>query len=107
MKRVLLLFVILAVASTLSAQEKTVSTRDELTRAIQNAKPGTTILIAPGTYRGGLSFIQLRGAKDKPIVLAASDPKRPPVFEGGASCFHLTDPSYLTRSETEMRRPTI
>jgi hypothetical protein len=95
MKRVLLLFVILAVASTLSAQEKTVSTRDELTRAIQNAKPGTTILIAPGTYRGGLSFIQLRGAKDKPIVLAASDPKRPPVFEGGASCFHLTDPSYV------------
>ncbi len=73
----------------------TVSTRDELVRAVRSAKPGTKVLIAPGTYRGGLNFNQLRGAKDNPVVLAASDSKRPPVFEGGASCFHLTDPSYV------------
>lgn len=72
-----------------------VSTRDALRQAAQKAQPGTTILIAPGTYRGGLSFARLRGEKGKPIVLGALDEKRPPVFKGGTSCFHLTDPSYV------------
>ena len=95
MKFILSVATLLAVASMLTAQEMTVSTRDDLVRAAQNAKPGTRILIAPGTYRGGLSFNKLRGEKDKPIVVAAADPKRPPVFKGGASCFHLTDPVYV------------
>lgn len=95
MKRLLLLSVILTFASNASAEEATVSTRDELVQAAQNAEPGTRILIAPGTYRGGLSFNKLRGEKEKPIVLAAADPKRPPIFKGGASCFHLADPAYI------------
>ena len=95
MKSIFSIATLLTVASTLTAQETTVNTRDELTRAVQNATPGTKVLIAPGTYRGGLNFNQLRGEKDKPIILAASDPERPPVFKGGASCFHLTDPSFV------------
>lgn len=95
MKFIFYIATLLTVVSTLTAQETTVNTRDELTRAVLNATPGTKVLIAPGTYRGGLNFTRLSGAKDKPIVLAASDPKRPPVFKGGASCFHLTDPSYV------------
>ena len=72
-----------------------IRTRDELQQAARNAQPGATILIAPGTYRGGLSFARLRGEKGKPIVLGALDAKRPPVFKGGASGFHLTDPSHV------------
>lgn len=72
-----------------------VRTRDSLIRAVENARPGTKILIAPGTYRGGITFNQLRGTKDKPIILAAADPDRAPAFKGGAACFHLTDPAYV------------
>lgn len=95
MKQLFLLSIILTVGLEVAAHEISVSTRDELVRAAQNAEPGTKILIEPGTYRGGLSFNQLRGEKEKPIVLAASDPRRPPVFKGGTSCFHLTDPTYV------------
>jgi hypothetical protein len=83
-----------------------VSTRDELRRAVQSAHPGTKILIAPGTYRGGLNFTRLRGTKDKPIVLAALDTKRPPVFKGGASCFHLTDPGYVELHDLVLKEAT-
>ena len=73
----------------------TVSTRDELISAVINAVPGTRVLINPGRYRGGIDFSDLRGTESRPIVIAAADPRKPPVFEGGASCFHLTNPSHV------------
>lgn len=73
----------------------TVGNTQQLQRAASNAKPGTRILIAPGTYRGGLSFRRLRGAIGKPIILAAQDAKRPPVFKGGNSGFQFSEPAYL------------
>lgn len=73
----------------------TVRTREELVQAVQAAKPGATIAIAPGTYRGGLYWTNLRGTKDQPIVLAALDPARPPVINGGADCLHLVDAEYV------------
>ena len=72
-----------------------VSTRAELQQAVRLAKPGTRIRIAPGTYRGGLMFANLRGSKGRPVVLAALDEDQPPVFEGGATGIQLTDPSYV------------
>jgi len=89
---------IAALGSTPSfADDATVRVADvaELRRAVAAAKPGTRILIAPGTYRGGLSFNRLRGAKGKPIVLSAADPKKPPVFEGGGSVLHFSDPAWI------------
>ncbi len=72
-----------------------VSSRDELVTTVQNADPGTKVLIAPGEYRGGMNFSGLHGTKGTPIVLAALDPENPPVFVGGASCIHLTSSSYV------------
>ena len=54
-----------------------VSNRDQVVAALNQAKPGTTILIEPGTYRGGLSRDNLQGTADRPIVIAAADPERP------------------------------
>ena len=71
----------------------TVKTRDGLIRAVRNAKAGTKILIAPGTYAGGLRFDGLQGEQGKPIVLAAADPAKPPVISGGFSGLHFTDPA--------------
>ena len=73
----------------------TVADTDGLRRALAEAVPGTTIRIAPGTYRGGLSARGLRGEPGRPIILAAADPGRPPVFEGGDSGLHLSDPAHV------------
>src|SRR5688500_10288210 len=72
-----------------------VRSRDELVRAAAAAEPGTRIAVAPGTYEGGITLPNLRGAEGRPIVIAAADPARPPVIEGGAFCLHLTDPAYV------------
>jgi hypothetical protein len=72
-----------------------VSNRDQLVAALNQAKPGTTILIEAGTYRGGLSRGNLQGTADRPIVIAAADPEHPPVIEGGGSCLHLSDPAHV------------
>jgi hypothetical protein len=97
-----LLLVDIAAAQSVSARAATtqaageivrVRTRDELQQAVAAAKPGTKIALAPGNYAGGLSFAGLRGEKDRPIILAAEDPTKPPVIEGGNSCLHLSDPA--------------
>lgn len=75
------------------SQTVTVSTRDQFVKALEQAKPGTTILIASGTYQGGLHFNGHQGQEGKPIILAAADKDNPPVFQGRNSCFHLTDPA--------------
>ena len=81
--------------SAASAVSVQVGTRGELQQAVAKAQPGTRIVIAPGTYEGGLTFTRLQGSKDQPIVLAAADPARPPVIQGGGSCLHLSDPAYV------------
>lgn len=85
----------------------TVNSRDELVQAIRDARPGTAILIAPGTYRGGLQFAGITGAKDRPVVLAAADPDNPPVFKGGASCLHLTDPAFVELRDLVLTGATV
>lgn len=61
-----------------------VSTLNELRQAAASAGPGTTILVAPGDYVGGVFLSNLHGAEGRPIVIAARDPKNPPRFIGGA-----------------------
>lgn len=89
-----LLFVLLAPALAVAADVK-VTTRDELLRALAEAKPGTRVLLAPGDYEGGLSLKDLHGAPGKPIVIAGVDSKNPPVIKGGTECLHLSDVTHL------------
>ncbi len=72
------------------AEPVTVRTVDELLRAAGAARPGTTIRLAPGEYRGGIHLNGLKGAPSHPIVLAAADAKRPPVIRGGNSGLQLS-----------------
>ncbi|MCS6860173.1 MAG: hypothetical protein NZT92_07630, partial [Abditibacteriales bacterium] len=72
----------------------TVRSTDELRRAVAAAKPGTRILLAPGEYEGGL-YWTLKGEPNKPIVIAAADPKNPPVIKGKAEGMHLSDAAYV------------
>lgn len=74
-------------AATIPARGDEIRIRnsEELTRALREAQPRTTILVAAGTYRGGLTRNKLTGTKDAPIVIARADAANPPVIEGGIS----------------------
>jgi hypothetical protein len=72
----------------------TVRSADELRRAVAAATPGARILLAPGEYEGGLYFT-LKGEPNKPIIIAAADPKNPPVIKGRAEGMHLSDCAYV------------
>ncbi len=86
----------LCAASAVARATETVrvGTQAELVRALAAARPGTTILIGPGKYRGGLSA-RLAGTKDEPIVVAGADASDPPVMEGGGGGLHLRSPAHV------------
>lgn len=73
----------------------TVSNRSQLTTAISRARPGDSISLAPGTYRGGLAFENLQGTADQPISIGGADADNPPVIEGGTSGLHLSSPAHV------------
>lgn len=87
------------VATTLQAKQAEavieVANREELIAAVSNARAGTKIQIAPGEYRGALTFSNLRGTKAQPVVLEARDANRPPVIAGGRSGIHLRGPAHV------------
>jgi hypothetical protein len=52
---------VLLLSQSAMSQTVTVNTRDQIVKAVEKATPGTTILIAPGKYQGGLHFNGLQG----------------------------------------------
>jgi hypothetical protein len=83
-----------------------VQNRDEFARALAGAKPGTTISLAPGTYRGSLAHAGLRGTKKLPIVIAGGDPKNPPVIEGGGGGIQLSSPQHVELRDLVIHKAT-
>ncbi len=77
------------------AEERRVRTRQELQRALSEARPGTSILIEPGEYAGGFFANTLQGTREQPIVIAARDPRRPPVIRGGSNAFQFSGARHL------------
>jgi len=91
-------FILLALmfAATGSAQRIVrVESIAQFRQAVRNARPGDTILLAPGEYEGGLYFENLHGQPGKPIVLSGEHPRNPPVIRGGSECLHISRASYL------------
>lgn len=82
-------------AAVALGNEVTVRNSAELRAAVTAAAPGTRVLLAPGDYLGGLYFANLRGQSNRPIVIAAADPSRPPVIKGGRVGIHLSDPGHV------------
>jgi hypothetical protein len=64
-------------------------------RAVEQAGPGTRILVAPGKYPGGFHFTNVKGEPHRPVVIAAADAKNPPIFRGGNTGLHLTDAAHV------------
>lgn len=96
---VVLLATALAHPVSLRGAEVPVDSTPSLVAAIRAATPGTTIRVAPGTYRGGNDVRNLAGTEGSPIVIEAADPARPPLFSaeaGGTAAFHLSGCSHVT-----------
>jgi hypothetical protein len=77
------------------ADEVTVKNATEFRAALAASKPGTRIAIAGGNYGAGFHFANLRGEEGRPIVIAAADPRRPPVFHDGNAGLHLSNPAHV------------
>src|SRR5688500_9899445 len=85
----------------------TVSTDQELREALRGRiPPGAKLLIAPGTYAGGLSIDEPRGKEGKPITIGGADPKKPPVIAGGGACFYISNPAHLTLRDMVLEHAT-
>jgi hypothetical protein len=65
---------------------------DELRSALREARPGSRIVVGPGTYAGGFYASNLRGRPEQPIVLEAADAQNSPVLQGG---MHIGSASFL------------
>ncbi len=95
----LVLFLALALCarsgSDAAAQDIRVDSRAGLLSALADAGPGTTVLIAPGVYDGGLHVAGLHGEEGSPITVRAADPDDPPVFRGGTNGMQLSRVSHV------------
>ncbi len=77
-----------------------------LREAVEQAEPGTTVCVAPGTYEGGLHLADLQGTPGAPIVIAGADPHNPPVIEGGTSGIHLVNARHVELRDLVLRGAT-
>lgn len=91
---VISLFASTALGRALAA-DVAVRTPDEFRAAVAHAKPGTQILLAPGDYGGGFRFNNVRGEAGNPVVIAAADPHKPPVFSKAKTGIHFSNPAHL------------
>lgn len=79
-----------------------VSNSAEFVAAAKAARPGRTILLEPGEYKGGVHIENLHGTAMLPITISASDRTKPPVFVGGGSGIQFSKISFV-----EIRNITI
>ncbi len=105
--------VILFMPSSTCARDVIVRDSDELRSALDKAKPGTTIKLMPGEYRGGIFLSGANGREDAPITICGSDREEPPVFTGGNQALHLSDSNHIVISNdsrdsgTAASRPAV
>jgi hypothetical protein len=77
------------------ASPVTVKDASGLREALARARPGSTVLVEPGVYEGGIFADGPRGEDGRPVVVRGKDPKNPPIFRGGATAFHLVRPAHV------------
>ena len=86
-----------------TAGEVTVKDDAGLRAALGGLKPGTTVLLASGEYRGGLYLKEVSGTAEQRITIRGADREKPPVITGGRQALHLVDCNYVTLADLEVR----
>lgn len=75
------------------------------TEAAREAKPGDTILIHPGNYRGSFFISDLKGRPDAWITISGTN-RDEVIFEGGVESMHFSDVAFLRLSNFTVRSQT-
>jgi hypothetical protein len=101
-----LLLSLIAIGATPQGETLRVRTTAELRQAVSKAKPGTSVLLEPGEYSGGIHLSNLHGSPGKTIVFGAADPSKPPRIVGGGSGLQLSDVSHLEVRDLVIERAT-
>ncbi|NWK55838.1 right-handed parallel beta-helix repeat-containing protein [Verrucomicrobiaceae bacterium N1E253] len=73
-----------------------VDNTDELRRQLGRLKPGVTLSLAPGNYGNGFWIKNVKGTKDRPILITGADKQNPPVFSGGKEALHFVNCHFIT-----------
>ncbi|MBU3680134.1 MAG: hypothetical protein FGM32_11110, partial [Candidatus Kapabacteria bacterium] len=73
--------------------------------ACLQAKPGDTVLIHPGQYRGTFWIENLNGTAEAPIVIRGTD-REAAVFDGGTESMHFSECSHLIIENMTVRGQT-
>ncbi len=84
----------MAMIATAMAEERRVATAGELTAALEAAAEGDEIVLAPGTYAGGLYRENLRG-----VTIRSAERDNPAVIDGGSYGLQLSDPVQVALSD--------
>jgi polygalacturonase len=97
---ILVFWLIVAFSFPTNAREeaKKVRVKDssELGQAIMALRPGTTLLLEPGIYSGGIYLRDIEGKDEQCVVIEGTNPDNPPVFTGGRQAIHLANCSNIT-----------
>ena len=84
----------IAVGAAARAEERRVTSAEELSAALDAAGEGDEIVLEPGTYAGQLYRENLRQ-----VTIRSADRDNPAVIEGGDYGLHLADPVEVTLSD--------
>jgi len=79
----------------LKAAEVLVRDSSQFQAVVRELTPGTTIVLAPGTFQGNIYVQGAAGMQEAPIVIRGADPNDPACFAGGGQAIHLADCSHL------------
>lgn len=93
MRKLILISMIFSLAA--AAEDIRVADDGGLRKALAELKAGDIIVLAPGTYAGGLRLDGVHGTADAPMVIRGADADRRPVIQGGVNGMHFSRISYL------------
>ena len=90
------IFMLMVCHTFAGGKDVTVHDATSLKKALKDAIPGTTILLAPGNYGNGIQAIRLSGTPENRITIAAADKLNQPQFNGGSMALHFVSCKYVT-----------
>jgi Protein of unknown function (DUF1565). len=74
--------------------------------AAAQATPGTSIIVAPGTYSGGMFIDGLAGTAQAPIWIGGAPGQARPVLQGGTNAVQFSRARYVVLHDMEVRGST-
>jgi hypothetical protein len=74
-----------------------------VSRAAQDAVPGSAIRVHEGTYSGGIYLSGLEGSSGDPIWIGGAPGEAKPIIDGGGEGLHLVRAKYVVIHDLEVR----